>query len=462
MSTENEELKALKCHECGGDIVKSYRTEDEDEEIPVARCLSCGHEYDQYSQEYYEFFADDFLHDKDKSIFKLGLKGTLEDIEYEIIGRIRFQEEDDYEVSTWDEWLAISSDGVYHYFVEEEGDIRSFEEYVPESIDLESSDSHIDFEGKRISKNDAYVGRIVFAEGELPWQPEIGEPVTLYDFKKDGIKYSIEQSEGEVSITKGDRISYKEIIDAFGEDEHKELYDATMAKRKVYRNKARVYLIALALSLLFMIYGCVSGTPVKGLMNSKKIISNNEMIAEKNKRSYFSQVLYGPFEVPAENVLYDFDVSIDESIHRLHLEWQSFRLMLLKEDRLNDLTKNKSDFQVLKNLLTNIDAQKEPVESYVITGDFWDEQGYDSEGSWHESDVSASSDFVLDEAGRYYAYLELYSKKKRKIESVKLKMASSGSMRYYVILAFVFSCLMMINKSKSKSYNELPFDIATD
>ena len=143
MGNENPELKALKCTKCGGSLVKSYRTEyDDDEEehvnIPIAKCSSCGQEYDQKTEEYYGVFADDLSVDKDNSVFKLGIKGKLKDVEYEIIGRIRYQDEDEWEKSTWDEWFAVASDGTYHYFVEEEGEVHSYEDYTPQSIDMES------------------------------------------------------------------------------------------------------------------------------------------------------------------------------------------------------------------------------------------------------------------------------------------------------------------------------------
>ncbi len=460
MSSEQDNLKALRCEKCSGDLVRSYRVEDEDEEIPVAKCLNCGEEYDQETQLYYEFFADDFTLDKDRSIFKLGLKGTLQGVEYEIIGRIRFQEEDEYEVATWDEWLAVNSEGSYHYFVEEEGEINSYEEYIPESIDLESDP--INFEGKKISSEEAYVGRIVYAEGELPWQPEIGEPVTMYDIKKDGIRYSIEQSEGEVSITRGDRITHKEIIDAFGEEEHKQLYEETMAKRKQYKVKSLIYLAVFLLSFGLMVVNCSKGTPVKGVMTGKNVVTNNQMLVEKGQRSYFSQVVYGPFEITQKGKLYEFNLEIDERVHRLHLEWQSFRLMLMEEERLNKATDNQQDFQTLKNILSNIDVQKDPIESFVATGDFWDEQGYDSDGSWHENDLTASSDFVLEKAGKYYIYLELFSNKQRRIEAVKVKLSQVGSVRYYVMLTIIFFILMLINRSKSNTFNLMPFDMASD
>ncbi|MFC1670660.1 DUF4178 domain-containing protein [Spirochaetota bacterium] len=461
--SKDPKLKAMKCHSCGADIVKSYRVIDEDETAPIGKCLGCGTEYDQHSQEYYEYFADDFTRDKDSSIFELGLKGTYKDIEYEIIGRIRLQEEDEYEQSTWDEWLGISSEGVYHYFVEEDGEVHSYSDYVPESIDMESDDYNIIFEGKKISKSDAYMGRIVYAEGELPWQPEIGEPVTCYDFKKDGYKFSIEQSENEISITRGERISYKDIINAFGKEEVKVLYNNTVKKRKSYKSKSLIYLVAAILSFSLSVFNCGSGTKLKGIMNNRNIITSNEYKVEKNRGYYFSQVLYGPFAIPRGGSLYDVKLFINERIHRLYLEWQEFRMMVIKEDRLLKATNEMFDSFTLKKVFNEIDALENPVESYTITGDFWDEAGVDSEGyRWHENDLEASSNFVIDEAGKYYAYIELYNNKIRRVESVRVSMEKVKSFRYYVIIMFVFFVLFIANRARSKSYSELPFELAKD
>jgi len=119
MGDNKEELQALKCPSCSGDLVKSSRTyyDDDEEEnvtVPLAKCVQCNTEYDQHTQEYYEVFADDLTSDKDSTVFKLGLKGNLKGVNYEIIGRVRYQDEEEYEKATWDEWVAVSEDGSYH------------------------------------------------------------------------------------------------------------------------------------------------------------------------------------------------------------------------------------------------------------------------------------------------------------------------------------------------------------
>ncbi len=464
MGDENrEELVSLKCTSCGGGLVKSSRTyydneEEEDVTVPLAKCVQCGKDYDQHTQEYYHVFADDLTYDKDSSIFKLGLKGKFKDIEYEIIGRLRYQEEEEYEKCTWDEWVAISSDGVFHYFVEEEGKIWSYEEYIPQSIDMESSGSSIEFEGKKISKSSGYTGRIVLIEGELPWKPEIGEPATCYDFRKDGCHFTIEQSEDEVSITKGESVPHGEILKAFGVDEYSDKYTNTITKRKSFKKKSFVYIAAMAVCLVLTMKNCFYSSEVKGVMGQRNILSKNVSANEDGTMAYQSQILFGPFEIPESKALYNVSFGIDEKVQSFNMEWQSFRFMLLSENRLVSIAGEKfNDPVILKELFDEIDAFEEPVESYVITGDFWDEEGRDDEGYWHESDLSYDSDFVLDEAGKYYVYLELYNNRVRNPESVTVAIQKVKGYRYFLVMFVIFAVLFFINWKRSKSYNELPF-----
>ena len=96
--------------------------------------------------------------------------------------------------------------------------------------------------------------------------------------------------------------------------------------------------------------------------------------------------------------------------------------MLISEKRLLDLAGGKiNDPVVLNDIFEEIDAMPEPLESYVIIGDFWDEEGRDSDGYWHESDLSYDTDFVLDEAGKYYVYMEIFNENPKAPESVTVR-----------------------------------------
>lgn len=469
MSVDKEDIvKAFKCTACGGDVVKGAKLErddedDEDVSVPVATCVQCGKEYDRYTKEYYSIFSDLFNFDKDASLLKLGLKGNLHGKEYEIIGRIRYQEEDEYEKSTWNEWIAVCSEGNYHYFSEENGKILIYTEYNPESIDLDSDSMSILFEGKRILKDESFVSRIVYVEGELPWKAETGESSVCYEFKKDGNYYSIEHSEKEVTVTKGERVSYGELIEAFDLSEYRDSYKSTLAKRKKYRSKKKIYLFGILICLGAIIYGCSFSEPVEGIMNTRKVLTQNIPIADEEGSLYQSSSIFGPFNVEKGDSLYSAQVSVDESVQNFSLEWQSFRLMLLPETGLNELTGGKlKNSSVLKELFDEIDVLSEPAEVYTLTGDFWDEEGSDSDGHWHEAELSVTGDFVLDTPGKYYFYLELYSNKERDPSSVIVSLNRSAGYRYFFIAAVIMAILFFFNFFMSKNYNALPFKFTGD
>jgi hypothetical protein len=298
----------------------------------------------------------------------------------------------------------------------------------------------------------------VYAEGELSWKPEIGEPSTMYDFKKDGVKYTIERSEKEVSITRGEKISNKAIIEAFGGEKEKQQHRNIDRKRKDYQKRAVVYLIGCIITFLLIVVSFMTSVPVEGVMKLKNELTSNILQIENNQKIYQSVVLYGPFEITKGGSLYNATVSIDESVRRLSHEWESFRLLLVSEERLLKATNNQSTQPAFKALFDEVDALKEPVECYSFSGDFWDEEGSDDEGKWHESDLSSDDDFVIEKPGRYYVYLELASQKPRPVSSVSVRIERVKSYRYYIIIMVVLAGLVLYNRYRATTFNEVPLN----
>ena len=60
--------------------------------------------------------------------------------------------------------------------------------------------------------------------------------------------------------------------------------------------------------------------------------------------------------------------------------------MLVKEERLKRSEERMDERRSRTSSAISI-RFGEPVESYAVTGDFWDEKGHDDEGYWHESDL---------------------------------------------------------------------------
>ncbi len=482
MSSENKN-ETIKCSSCGGDIsrkVVKYYDRDEEENIstPVGQCSGCGMKYGPKTAEYYQVFASELNEYAEPSGLKLGLRGNLNGKEYEIIGHVRYQEEDEYgyeseaenihyydydqyddedddaeyedfeDCDIWDEWVAVSDDGVYHYFVEEEGKFFSHSEYIPSSIDLESDSDKIEFEGKKISKDEGYYARLIFAEGELPYVPEIGERVLCYDITKGRESFSIEKSEDEVSITRGEEIAVEDLSQAFGVEISSRSSGTPPWYKRLYVWLTLLYAGGLILLIASgIIRGCVNSTHVKGIMDKKIVLADNEIIFEGKNKIFRSQVLYGPFEIPNDMSddmpVTDVSLKVNTDIQKMYLEWQSFRLFLLDKNIFEKLVgKRIKDISFLKKLLDRIDEFPVPLESYLISGEFWDEDGYEwDEGVrsyWHESDLNyLSNNFIIDKKGLYYFYLELYNNKKRNPRAVEIEMDQSQGAVYLAMGATV-------------------------
>jgi hypothetical protein len=464
MSAKDAELKKIACPSCGGELRRASRYDSEEEEnIPFAKCASCGTEYDQHSQEYYELYADMFTSDIESSVFKLGIKGSIDGIEYEIIGRIRYQEEDEYELAYWDEWLAVNSEGNYYWFVEENGELFMFSEIVPDEIDMESDSDVIRFNGKRIQKDDGYVARIVYAEGELSWKPEIGEPTTVYDYQSGGTYYTIEHSEDEVSVSAGKPLSYKKALNAFRKDEFKDAYDRTAKKRKGYMKTAVVFLSMSIVSFIFMARGCMSGDEIKGVAQTRVVLSENEPVSEEGISAFTSSMLYGPVTLTSSEPTYRVTVGVDTSVQDLNQEWETVSAVLVREDRLATLGDGMKDKKKLRDFLDESENSFEPLESYTFMADFWDEQGYDDEGAWRENDTSVDKDFILDDPGNYYVYLTVTSQNRRSVDSIVISMQKGiRGFGAYVFAFLLFAGLAVWMFHKSKTYNELPFPFKED
>lgn len=144
----------------------------------------------------------------------------------------------------------------------------------------------------------------------------------------------------------------------------------------------------------------------------------------------------------------------------MNLEWQSFRFLLVQEERLLKAVNHQVTTAALKDLFEEVDALKEPLECYTFSGDFWDEEGSDDEGYWHESDLSVEDDFVLEKAGRYYAYLELTGQKPRATAAIGLEITRVKSYRYYIIVMVALAVLAFLNRAKARTYNAMPFSVA--
>lgn len=444
----------IKCTACGSnDIQKTYRDED-GEQVPVAKCRSCGTEYDRHSKEFYHYFADLFADDIDQT-FKLGTKGFLGGKAFEIIGRLRYQDEEDYEPDPWDEWVLISEDGWFGYLAEADDDedegFYLYQEYIPDSVDLYSSNDTIELNGKRFSKEEyGFDGRIVDFDGELPWRPEIGEGMRLYDVSIGKYEYTVEQTESEVSISRGEFYSYEEVAKAFGvEEEDFDHYEEKHEYRKSSLSKKIVYGVGLAVSFLLFAGVSLSDKSLPSVDKNVIALQKNQRMTETTGYYYQSSLLYGPEELKKKEQLYGFDLAVNQTLKRMNNEWVSSKVYLIKKEKLEKAFNKpitSANSVALKVFLDDIDSLKQVVEDYSFSKDFWHETGRDSDGPWEESDTSGSEYAVMDDPGEYYFYQMIFSKNPHNLKWINIKTSEANSSWYYLGAMILFGLLFYYDK----------------
>ena len=435
MSYNSEVVQAIMktsiCHNCGGELVRGFRIANKTEQI--VRCLQCNLEFDRYNREYYRELIDSFIFDKDISVLEIGLKGQLRNIEYEIVGRVKYQDESATEKSTWDEWILKASNGKFGYIIEENDRIYFYRENSSTGADAILPPDSI-----------SYTGRIVLIEGDIPCKVEIGDGVQFHDFKISGEHYTFKSCNKIDTFLKGTRISLREVIESFNIEKFQESFYKMNTKWKSFKQESRVYALGMIIVLILSAYNCFGDTPIKGIMNSKKVLSENLAIGEGGDKTYESQILYGAFDVPEKNKLHN--VSINTGSKLLETDVLTFRLVFIEENRLAEaLIGKKNDIASLKETFDKINAFINPIESYAISGYIYSAGG-NSRGK--------EFNFVVDESGKYFFYLEIFSNCIIDIDSITISMSKTESIRYYVIAAFIFLILGIICIRYSRYYKE--------
>jgi len=447
-------MKTLICHNCGGELVRGSRiSKYKDRTEQIVRCLQCNSEFDQYSGEYYKEFIDNFIFDKDSSVLEVGLKGSLRNTEYEIVGRVRYQDESAAAKSTWDEWVLKASNGEFACIIEENDRIYFYQEYKSGSINISKSEQKhpsIEFNNEAVKAIIPYTGRIVLIEGDIACKAEIGCGVQFYDFKRYGENYTLKRCNKIDKFLSGERLLLSEIINSFNIKKFQEASNRMNRKWISLKQEGRIYAVCMVISIILSAYNCFGGIPIKGVMNSKKVLSENLIMTGDNK-VYESQILYGTFPVTEKDKLYNVSVGIaDKKFSGTDI--LSFRLMLIEENRLIETSEGKTDAASLKDVFDRIDALIKPVESYAVSGYIYSA----------DAEYAKEFNFAVDESGKYYFYLELFSKDVIDIDSIIISMSKKDSSIYYAITAFIFLLLCGICIKYSRYYKEFTKNEITD
>lgn len=297
---------------------------------------------------------------------RLGMKGQYRGREYELTGRLVLRQVADGVTYTWEEWMMVAPDGHLIYLEFDEGKWKLSEPFVPQfpldarAITACVGGRGINLEGIPALVSDTGTMSVVHAEGEFPWLVFLGRPSQFVDATSGNIIYSIEQTPDAVEYYKGHFVDERQVFTIFGQTELLRRLDI---RERVLKSRRSFGATLLGLGLVAFFLWCFAlasgGRLVPGASGSIRLNTVGD-----------DGVKFGPFALKTVDRVYRLEIS---GRMREQSNWVSAVL----ED----------------------EAEQELIP---VDRDMWDESGYDSDGSWHESDLEASTNFVLKKPGNYF------------------------------------------------------------
>jgi len=197
----------------------------------------------------------------------LGSKGTLENVEWTVIGYVERFVEIEGERFDWQEYLFYNEAQGFRWLVVDEGVCRFGQSIGAGELDTRGMPHTVGARGMtfrlRNGPNWATVSRVL---GEFYWKVQIGERVVAEDFENRQIMISCEKSETEVNWTVSHVVPTQAIVQAFGlqtraapvAEPEEPVYEAPRGNS----TNTLVVLIIIVIVFLIMIRACASACTV--------------------------------------------------------------------------------------------------------------------------------------------------------------------------------------------------------
>jgi hypothetical protein len=150
--------------------------------------------------------------------FQLGMQGAIGEDTYQIIGRVRYRDEED----VWDEWLILSRVGAYRWISDSEdvGLVLWYPFNPPAPINPMTIDrgGKLNLGGMApATVRSRGTARIDYIEGELTWRATVGDTMNYAEaVGADGTMYSVEWTASEVEFYGGQKLDRNAIHQSFG------------------------------------------------------------------------------------------------------------------------------------------------------------------------------------------------------------------------------------------------------
>ena len=197
-------VRALSCPSCGGTI--SLRAAGYTVTVACQYCssiLDVANPDVRLITEYHEAAA--------QLEIPLGTRGTLRGVEWETVGYLRRSEAGDY---PWVEYLLFNPYHGYRWLITN-GRGWSFGEQLTRAPHWSDGSVALDGESYAPFFTDGRA-QVDYVLGEFYWRVKVGETVATDDYVRPGFMLSREANEQEISWSRSELLTPKEIGDAFG------------------------------------------------------------------------------------------------------------------------------------------------------------------------------------------------------------------------------------------------------
>jgi len=433
-----------KCPSCGGDLVKSSRV------LPFVKgreplqlfglCVHCHKEYDSNTVEFYRVFADDFASKFSSQILATGLKGRLHGNELQISGKVLYYSDSGKAIT---KWLLKNVNGDVGYIFEYDNKFFLGSKVVDIAVEIDNG--ILTLAGRRYDKFSLSNLRTIFFEGCSDCKEEIGEEVAFYELKENKQQYIILKNKAEITVIEAIPLDIEEIVTAFELKDLQEVFSGFRNRIEGYKSKVFVYFLSMLVSFFVLLYSFYCDEYVKSLEVSREIITLNKHINDNVDGYYISQILYGPFELKYSGSLYEFKIVSkgfgEKDIFPNNIR---FKVFLLEERKVSDNTEKDPRKSNLRNFFDEIELLQDPVESISFSASISDKilTLKDIVSLFIQQEDRF---FVLSVDGKYYLYLEIYSKEELNLDYFAPELKRTQSRRYFFVIFLIFLILIIIN-----------------
>ena len=241
--------RAIDCPSCGASVGVRHAVK-----AKSVVCSQCGAQLDLTKPGFEILSKGSRAAEPPVGFLRLGMQGTLDGATQEVIGRIRYREQDWF----WDEWLLVSEAGKYAWVSEDEGKFKIHRAYVPKSPvapDMLTKGARIFMDQMGMHVREAGVARIAFVEGELTWKARLGETVHYADAGHGLRSFAFEWTDDEFEVFQSTPISRGALRAVFGQERHAKVDEELYRQAGPLRTSGIFLVVAAVLALLVWLAG---------------------------------------------------------------------------------------------------------------------------------------------------------------------------------------------------------------